>query len=135
MCRVWEAMLASPMMRCFVIEQDGRLVSSCVLTVIPQPDARREAIRTHRERCDPRGLPTARAGVSGAAACAGVGVAGGLLQGDAADGAEGSGGAPVLPGTGFEGGEKTGYVARPGEDDTALPWHDGTVKPHESGSR
>jgi GNAT superfamily N-acetyltransferase len=34
-CKVWEAMLASPMMHCFVIEHDGLLVSSCVLTIIP----------------------------------------------------------------------------------------------------
>ena len=113
-CTVWEAMLASPMMKCFVIERDGRLVSSCVLTIIPnltrgaRPYGLIENVVTHAD-CRQQGLGTMvlRHALEAAwrAGCYKVM----LLTGRKDPGVH-----RFYQGAGFEGGEKTGYIARPG---------------------
>ena len=112
-CEVWEAMLASPMMRCFVIERDGRLVSSCVLTIIPnltrgaRPYGLIENVVTHAD-CRQQGLATAvlrhALDVSWRAGCYKV-----MLLTGRKDPAVHR----FYQKAGFEGGEKAGYVARP----------------------
>jgi GNAT superfamily N-acetyltransferase len=112
-CKVWEGMLGSSMMKCFVIERDGRLVSSCVLTIIPnltrgaRPYGLIENVVTHAEYRQ-QGLGTAvlRSALEAAwrAGCYKVM----LLTGRKDPGVH-----RFYQGAGFEGGEKTGYIARP----------------------
>jgi GNAT superfamily N-acetyltransferase len=64
LCSVWESFLSNPLLHCFVIELDGRLVSSCVLAIIPnlthgaRPYGLIENVVTHADYRQ-RGLGTA----------------------------------------------------------------------------
>jgi GNAT superfamily N-acetyltransferase len=112
-CKVWEAMLASPMMKCLVVERDGRLASSCVLTIIPnltrgaRPYGLIENVVTHAEYRQ-LGLGTAVLRYALEAAwrerCYKV-----MLLTGRKDPAVHR----FYQKTGFEGGEKAGYIARP----------------------
>jgi len=111
--KVWEAMLVSPMMNCFVIEEDGRLASSCVLTVIPnltrgaRPYGLIENVVTHADyRRQGLGKAVLRHALEAAwrEGCYKVM----LLTGRKDPGVH-----RFYQGAGFEGGEKTGYIARP----------------------
>jgi GNAT superfamily N-acetyltransferase len=109
----WEAILGNPLMHCFVIEQDGRLVSSCVLTIIPnltrgaRPYGLIENVVTHAEYRQ-RGLATAvlRHALATAwqAGCYKV-----MLLTGRKDPAVHR----FYEAAGFQGGEKAGYIARP----------------------
>lgn len=110
---VWESMLASPMMRVFVIERDGRLVSSCVMAIVPnltravRPYGLIENVVTHAAYRQ-QGLGTAvlRHALETAwqEGCYKV-----MLLTGRKDPAVHR----FYEGAGFHGGDKTGYIARP----------------------
>lgn len=113
LCAIWDALLSNPGMHCFVIERDGRLVSSCVLTIIPnltrgaRPYGLIENVITHADYRQ-RGLGTAvmRHALQTAwqAGCYKV-----MLLTGRKDPAVHR----FYQKIGFNGTEKTGYIARP----------------------
>lgn len=110
---VWESFLSAPLLHCFVIELDGRLVSSCVLAIIPnlthgaRPYGLIENVVTHADYRQ-RGLGTAMLRHTMEAAWQAGCYKVMLLTGRKDPAVH-----RFYEGAGFHSDEKTGYIARP----------------------
>lgn len=113
-CAVWDSIVSNPMMHCLAIEQDGRLVSSCMLAILPnlsraaRPYGLIENVVTHAEYRQ-RGLGTAilrhALQIAWQAGCYKV-----MLMTGRKDPAVHR----FYENAGFRGDEKKGFIARPG---------------------
>jgi GNAT superfamily N-acetyltransferase len=118
LCAVWETILSNPLLHCFVIERDCRLVSSCVLAIIPnltraaRPYGLIENVVTHTDYRK-RGLGAAvlkhALAISWHANCYKV-----MLLTGRKDPAVHR----FYEAAGFRADEKTGYIARPARRET-----------------